>query len=78
MPTHMLSSLTAHNNFIDILEDENQMLYFQCSAEFPGGLRCIEPAFDVLNELPLCIEHAKRQVRELLIYLILQPSLKLP
>ncbi|XP_072043300.1 LOW QUALITY PROTEIN: INO80 complex subunit D-like [Amphiura filiformis] len=47
--------------FRHILEDENQMIYFQCSAEFPGGLRCIEPAFDVLNELPLCLEHAKRQ-----------------
>ncbi|KAJ8035973.1 INO80 complex subunit D-B [Holothuria leucospilota] len=49
----------ARHCFRHILEDENQMLFYQCAAEFPGGLRCIEPCFDVINEHPLCIEHAK-------------------
>ncbi|PIK39225.1 putative INO80 complex subunit D [Apostichopus japonicus] len=49
----------ARHCFRHILEDENQMLFYQCAAEFPGGLRCIEPCFDVINEQPLCIEHAK-------------------
>ncbi|XP_038058198.1 INO80 complex subunit D-B-like isoform X2 [Patiria miniata] len=43
-----------------ILEDEHQELFHQCSAEFPGGFRCIEPAFDMQNDNPLCLEHCKR------------------
>ncbi|XP_041460389.1 INO80 complex subunit D-like isoform X2 [Lytechinus variegatus] len=46
--------------FRHILEDEEQVLFYQCGAEFPGGFRCIEPSFDMLNEQPLCQEHAKR------------------
>lgn len=51
------------NLYTDVLEDEDQVLFYQCGAEFPGGFRCIEPSFDMLNEQPLCQEHAKRVVR---------------
>ncbi|XP_033624508.1 INO80 complex subunit D-like [Asterias rubens] len=53
-----------------ILEDEHQELFHQCSAEFPGGFRCIEPAFDMQNDDPLCLEHCKR--------MRLQPKQKKP
>ncbi|XP_022088477.1 INO80 complex subunit D-like [Acanthaster planci] len=53
-----------------ILEDEHQELFHQCSAEFPGGFRCIEPAFDMQNDNPLCLEHSKR--------MRLQPKQKKP
>ncbi|XP_077993038.1 INO80 complex subunit D-like isoform X1 [Glandiceps talaboti] len=43
-----------------IICSEDQVLFAYCTAKFPGGVQCSVPVFDIVNERPLCEEHARK------------------
>lgn len=46
----------------DISNDEDQFLYGACTARFAAGSHCGMPVVDLINERPLCNEHALKKV----------------
>lgn len=58
---------------LHIMRNPDQVLFNACTAKFADNTQCSVPVFDVLHELPLCIEHARKRVSIfffLLIFLI--------
>ncbi|XP_070535490.1 INO80 complex subunit D-like isoform X2 [Ptychodera flava] len=43
-----------------IMCNKDQVLFAYCTAKFPGGVQCSVPVFDIVNERPLCEEHARK------------------
>jgi len=44
-----------------ISNDEDQVLYGTCTARFAAGPHCSVPVVDLINERPLCSEHALKK-----------------
>lgn len=48
-----------------IMNNKGQVLFNYCTAKFADNRQCSQPVFDILHELPLCPEHARKRVRTL-------------
>ena len=59
----------------DILLNRSQQLFSSCTAKFADGQQCSIPVFDITHQTPLCEEHAKKMVSELLIATVSSHSL---
>ncbi|XP_076323206.1 LOW QUALITY PROTEIN: INO80 complex subunit D-like [Tachypleus tridentatus] len=44
-----------------IMYNVDQLLFEHCTGKFADNTQCCTPVFDVLHELPLCPEHAKKK-----------------
>lgn len=45
-----------------IMNNKDQVLFNYCTAKFADNRQCSAPVFDILHELPLCPEHARKRV----------------
>ncbi|KAJ8978968.1 hypothetical protein NQ317_001440 [Molorchus minor] len=44
-----------------IMANTEQMLFEYCTAKFADNTQCSTPVFDIMHELPLCAEHARKR-----------------
>lgn len=47
---------------LHIMNNSDQILFEHCTAKFADNTQCSVPVFDIMHELPLCIEHARKRV----------------
>lgn len=44
-----------------ITHNADQVLFTCCTAKFADNTQCSVPVFDIMHELPLCVEHARKR-----------------
>lgn len=44
-----------------ITHNADQVLFTSCTAKFADNTQCSVPVFDIMHELPLCVEHARKR-----------------
>ncbi|XP_018572151.1 INO80 complex subunit D isoform X2 [Anoplophora glabripennis] len=46
---------------LHIMLNTEQVLFEYCTAKFADNTQCAAPVFDIMHELPLCAEHARKR-----------------
>ncbi|CAK9304481.1 unnamed protein product [Gordionus sp. m RMFG-2023] len=61
--THCLKPALPYSNLCSnhIAVHPNQQLFERCSAKFSNNIQCSNPTFDLLNDVPLCWQHARKK-----------------